>query len=169
MTALEIRPEEIGQFDLAAYRERRARMTRAKPVAPEAPKARIINLIPARVHLGREIYVSPIGPLFIKPERDILDLKRPLVPNRRKDIAKEVAAKHGLTIPVLLGKSRQADIVIARRELVYRLFTELGMSLASIGKFMNQADHTSARYALKTVRAQLARGEAPFGLSLAAE
>lgn len=168
MTALEIRPEEIGRFDLAAYRERKARMAAAKPPAPEVSQARIINIIPARIRLGREIYVSPIGPPFIKIERDILNLYRPLIPNGRKDIAKEVAAKHGLTVPVLLGKSRQADIVIARRELVYRLHSELGMSLAAIGKFMNQADHTSARHALKTVKAQIARGEVSFS-SLAAE
>jgi chromosomal replication initiation ATPase DnaA len=104
------------------------------------------------------IYASPIGPRRPAVTRDVIDLKPVvLVPNRRKDIAAEVAAAHGMTVQVLRGRSRQKFIVHARRELVWRLHSELGMSLAEIGRFLNQADHTSARHALKKARAQFSQ------------
>lgn len=62
MTALEIRPEEIGQFDLAAYRARRARFAQPviKQVATPTPATQAAK--PAPVDLAETLYMAPIGP-----------------------------------------------------------------------------------------------------------
>ena len=60
----------------------------------------------------------------------------------------DVAAKHGLTLEHLRGKSRQKEHVAARRESMRRLKDDLGYSLSEIGR-LHLRDHSTVAAALK--------------------
>ena len=63
-------------------------------------------------------------------------------------ILMEVAAKHEIKLIDLKSHSCRRKISAARWECMYRLRTELNLSLSSIGKFMNK-DHTSVLYGIR--------------------
>jgi chromosomal replication initiation ATPase DnaA len=56
-------------------------------------------------------------------------------------IARQVARRFGLAVPVLLGESRALHVMRARKVL-YRELRESGMSYPSIGAFVGR-DHTT--------------------------
>jgi len=66
------------------------------------------------------------------------------------DILKQIAAKHAVTIPLLIGQSRQRHIIKARREAVARMHLELGLSLSQIGRRM----HRDPTTILHTIRVE---------------
>lgn len=171
MTALEIRPEEIGAFSLEAYKARRARLMNARP-APQTPKSRRIYFYRPRHELDDEIYGHPTGPEYVAnwtaPEldRDVLlvasrideMMREVALPQRRREILKEVAQKHVVAPQAILGKSRHKPIVLARFEYVYRLHEEMGLSFAEIGRVLGR-DHTTALHAYGRFKTMLASGE----------
>lgn len=68
---------------------------------------------------------------------------------RWKQIAYEVAQKHGLTLPELFARRRWQNIVIARQELFYRLSKETSMSLPAMGRVCGGYDHTTALHSIR--------------------
>lgn len=62
--------------------------------------------------------------------------------NTGKKIRLEVCQKYDFTIQELTGISHRADHVRARREVWYRLQSELGWSTPRIGRFMNRDPST---------------------------
>ena len=60
----------------------------------------------------------------------------------------ETASRHGFTAQDVRGPRRTSKLVIARHECIYRIRSELGMSLSAIGRFMNR-DHTTILYACR--------------------
>lgn len=64
------------------------------------------------------------------------------------DILKQIATKHRVTIPLLVGQSRQQNLIKARREAVARMHLELGLSLSQIGRRMHR-DHTTILHTIR--------------------
>lgn len=64
-------------------------------------------------------------------------------------IARGVAKRFGLAVPVLMGESRALHVVRARKVL-YRELRESGMSYPSIGRFVGR-DHTTVMNGIKRV------------------
>jgi hypothetical protein len=58
-------------------------------------------------------------------------------------IVRATCEKHGITKAQLKGANRQYDIIRARHETFYRLYTERGMSLPQIGRMLGGFDHTT--------------------------
>ena len=65
-----------------------------------------------------------------------------------RDIMLQVARKHHVSIPMLIGDARRANIMAARREAAGRMHMELGMSLAQIGRRMRR-DHTTILHMIR--------------------
>jgi chromosomal replication initiator protein len=65
-----------------------------------------------------------------------------------KQIAREVAAKHGVPMVDLKSARRDRPTVLARQEAIYRMRTETLRSLPEIGRFFNR-DHTTALHAVR--------------------
>lgn len=164
MPAIELRQDEIGVYDPAAYRAVRAR------VRPNPPPV----VVPARVRLGVTLYDKPIGPIriFAMPKsnrRDVLYIFTKT--DNRMEVVRRVAVRHALSPMVIMGRSRIAEVVAARQEVVYRLHQELGVSFAQIGRFLKQADHSSALHAYRRFSERLAAGDVDLGepIAIAAE
>jgi hypothetical protein len=111
-----------------------------EPPAPEPEPA------PEVVHVEPE--PAPLPPIvarqFTEAHQVLRAAKISVVP-RWKEILREVCAKHKIHPEAVTGNSRQAPLVKCRREVYWRLRTELGMSLSQIGLKLNK-DHTSVLY-----------------------
>lgn len=68
-------------------------------------------------------------------------------------LAREVAAKHGITFEELFLPHRRRRYVHARREYYYRAAMELKHSYAQIGRFFGQ-DHTTVLHGVNTFAAE---------------
>ena len=60
----------------------------------------------------------------------------------------ETASRHGFTTQDMRGPRRTSKLVVARHECIYRIRSELGMSMSAIGRFMNR-DHATILYACR--------------------
>lgn len=60
-----------------------------------------------------------------------------------RDIVRQVAFRHNVTIPQIMGKTRKTDVVIARHEMFYRMHEETRMSFVLIGRKCGGFDHTT--------------------------
>lgn len=71
-------------------------------------------------------------------------------------ITREVVIKHGLSsVKDLLGRERRIEVVLARREAFYRIYTELpNTSLTKIGRWFGR-DHTTVLNAIRMHTASL--------------
>lgn len=172
MTALEIRPEEIGNvgFDLAEYKARRARMMGAMPPRPKPSIARVVHIIPPRKTMARVLYPAPIGPIRV---RDIIAVATPAEssPKLSRRIMHEICQLYGVTLIDLISNRRTACLTRPRMHAYYRLRTETTLSYPQIGKLMGGRDHTTAMHGYKRFLAQVEAGKVTVDLppSLAAE
>lgn len=66
------------------------------------------------------------------------------------EIARQVAAKHGLTVFDLEGDNRTRRYCAARHEAMWRMSTELGLSLASLAKKFGGRDHTTLMHGIRS-------------------
>lgn len=85
-----------------------------------------------------------VGPI-IKQEGQVVVRGR--IP-RAAWILVETASRHGFTAQDVRGPRRTSKLVIARHECIYRIRSELGMSLSAIGRVMNR-DHATILYACR--------------------
>jgi len=89
-----------------------------------------------------------------KPEPD-----EAIKPNRviysrsdfRHEILKEAASKYNIDPREIFQHKRNANVVLSRREVCWRLRSERGMSYALIGRVLNR-DHTSIMHAIKAYK-----------------
>lgn len=77
-------------------------------------------------------------------------------PAHWKVIVREVCAKHGLTVPQIIGTCRSRDIVAARHEAFWRLSRETKMSSTRIGYRMGGKDHTTVLHGIKMHKQRMA-------------
>ena len=66
------------------------------------------------------------------------------------DIVRDVAAKHGLSVNVLLGRNSQRAYAWPRQEAMYRVFTECPhISYPEAGRRLGGRDHTTIMHGVK--------------------
>jgi hypothetical protein len=144
MPALEIRPEEVGVYDYAAYRSIKKRL-----LAPAAP---------ARERLAATLYDEPIGPIRFRDWLHVSD--KPIIlgdePKRItfQDIRSEILKKHSITFEQLVGRQRAKKFVLARRELWWRASKETKLSLPQMGRLTGDRDHTTVRDGIQSEEAR---------------
>jgi hypothetical protein len=91
------------------------------------------------------------------------------------DIVREVAAKHGLSVAVLLESCPQRAYAWPRQEAMFRVFTECPhISYPEAGRRLGGRDHTTIRHGVKAhcarngldyadaVRMRLSGGTSPY-------
>jgi hypothetical protein len=168
MTALEIRPEEIGVYDYEAVKARRARMF-GRPVASKpVVVAKPVVALPARVEKARAVtlYPWPIGP--DRTERDWLILSdfvpAPSItmPPRRypaiKDIISIVAHLYNLSINDLISSRRTVAVARRRQEAMWLAKKFTLKSLPEIGRAFGGRDHTTVLHAIRKIEAMVREG-----------
>jgi len=79
-----------------------------------------------------------------------------------QELAAQIAQQHGITTADMLGRSRYAHLVSARRDL-YRVLRTRGWSYPAIGRACGNRDHTSIMYALGALPAKARRYAASKG------
>jgi hypothetical protein len=124
------------------------------PIGPVSPK------IWLEERGGRFIYGAPIGPHHIlwvgsKPSRK----------TTAKEILRNVASKHNLSVEVMLSHRRQKHIVRARHEAIFLIAEETALSLPQIGNICGKRDHTTILHALRKWRAEHPVQQADNGVS----
>jgi hypothetical protein len=77
-------------------------------------------------------------------------------------VLREVSEKHGLTVRQIQSIVRLKPYVLARQEASYRLNTELGFSLAQVGRMLGKRDHTTVLNAIQMYKKNLTKGVAPW-------
>jgi hypothetical protein len=79
----------------------------------------------------------------------------PIIPqqvNRTIQLVTTIAAKHELTLKDLVGKSRKNNVVNARHEAMWTLYTEHRRSLQFIANVFSNCNHTSVLHAVRRWR-----------------
>ena len=112
-------------------------------------------------------------PAPAKPPRDVIQVSSsaPVVPVAVAAIVElparaptwrrilyEVAQKHGITPRDILGSSRYKPVVLARREVIWRMRQELKFSFPRIAMYLGR-DHTTILYNHAQHVAQMEQGE----------
>lgn len=175
MPALEIRPEEIGRFDLEAYKEVRRRIRqplRARPdLSPvrQTPEEFISQELAAIARpKGAKIYAFPIGPirgrdwLTVASKPDPVKAKSPAIYARRvkvEEIMGIVSTVYQIRMVDLKSIRRTRAIVRPRQEAMWlsKMFTT--QSLPEIGRRFGGRDHTTVLHAVRTIAGMVERGE----------
>lgn len=138
MPAIELRQDEIGQYDPAAAKARRERLW-GKPkvnLAIVRPSPRPEE--PARIRLAATCYSRPIGPP--KPS---------LWSGSFASIRDEELLNAGVTRAQFEGDQRSKHLAGVRRVIWYRAATETSLSLPAIGRLSGGKDHTSVYTAIE--------------------
>lgn len=76
-----------------------------------------------------------------------------------REIIKQVAAKHGVTVTDIISERRPKPVVIARHEAMWRCKQETTNSLPAIGRAFGGRDHTTALAAIRKHEWRMANGE----------
>lgn len=79
-----------------------------------------------------------------------------LRPSTMRDVAIEVAARHGSTIAELRGCSRQRCVAWARQEAFAEIYSLGRFSLPQIGRFFGDRDHTTVLFGIRRHKERLA-------------
>jgi hypothetical protein len=121
---------------------------RAQLREPPVPKP-IPEPVQEEVHVEAEPETLPpvLAQQFFEAHQLLRAAKISIVP-RWKEILRETCAKYKIHPEEVLGKSRESPLIYCRREVYYRLRTELGMSLNQIGLKLNK-DHTSVLHGVR--------------------
>lgn len=80
-----------------------------------------------------------------------------------KRITAAVCAMHGVTIPEVMGQSRNRQVVACRHEIFYRLSKESGFSLPQIGSRFGGRDHTTVLHGIRKHQERMAEAAAKEG------
>lgn len=85
--------------------------------------------------------------------RDIIRVSSEITPrDLRRQVIRNAAARHGLSVAALIGPSRQSEIVAARWEAMRAIHEQFGDNAAAIGRLFNR-DHSTVLHALRKVAA----------------
>lgn len=126
-----------------------------RPVIVKRPAPAVVRIVeievkPRRV---RQCYSKPIGPRWHTEMYD--DPIGPIQTKRRtptdfmREMMRDVASKHGVTVADLTGKCRKGPIVKARQEMFWRGHTEsYGWSLQSLGRLFGGFDHSTVLHGI---------------------
>lgn len=115
----------------------------------------------ARLHARPEPVVARIAPVAPEPapvmtmaasKEELAEVHRP----QWRRILEAVAKRHGLTPRDIIEQSRHRHVVLARREAIYYVVTETGMTFPAIGRVFCR-DHTSIINNYKKYKAELAK------------
>lgn len=99
----------------------------------------------------RRLSVTPRAPALTPPPI----VQEPVIPpqvNRTIQLVTMIAAKHELTFKDLIGKSRKNNVVNARHEAMWTLYTEHRRSLQFIARVFGDCNHTSVLHAVRRWR-----------------
>jgi len=108
-----------------------------------------------RVLAKQQTPVAPVKPVDPVKSSDTPD--EPItLRTRANQIVYEVSEKYKITKKDMISHQKLAHMVQARFECAYRIKTELGLPLSTIGKFMNR-DHTSILHACRKYKENLKR------------
>lgn len=66
-----------------------------------------------------------------------------------KEIVREIASKHGLTMDEILTETKAHRIAHARQEAMYELRQRTSLSLPAIARRLNLLDHSTVHYGLR--------------------
>jgi len=72
-----------------------------------------------------------------------------------KEILKATADEYGLSVSEIIGESRMEKLVAARHTAIGRIKKTSGWSLARIGRFMGNRDHTTILFSVRKYEAGL--------------
>lgn len=67
-----------------------------------------------------------------------------------KEIARDVAAEHGVTVDQMMAVSRKRPIAQIRQEAMAQIYATGRYSLTQVGRFFNR-DHTTVLHACRSV------------------
>ena len=127
----------------ASYAAVHQRLRYAAPLRIAAP--------PVKVEVAPVEVAEPPKPRA----RDMMMLASEIGPFRWKSIADQVCKKRGVPIELIRGDGRAKPVCAARHELCYRLYTETGMSLPQVGRFLSK-DHSTVLHSVRRYKAILA-------------
>jgi chromosomal replication initiation ATPase DnaA len=141
--------------DMAAhYRQVRKNLMK-NVIVPKTPEPEPEPMTEVQEPTITEIIASNKGPRIIISEQHMREYEESIAGLRKakkeggkksmRDIAKEVADKHGFTLDDLMIRSRRQKLSIARHEAFYRMRYELNLSYPKIGSFFGM-DHTSVMH-----------------------
>lgn len=85
---------------------------------------------------------------------DLISLEEPK-PMKLLTIINFVAASFGITVPTIIGESRQKLAVTSRHVACYLGFKHTGMSMAAIGRRLDR-DHTTIMHAIRKIKQRIA-------------
>lgn len=175
ITALEIRPEEIGRYDYEAVKARKARFARPHMRGSDietmvrAPVSYLVDEVIASRKAtvrGVTLYHEPIGPIRI---RDMLfvssdGVRRELPKALRRhvrimEIQKIVASVYGLTLHEIMSARRMVSVVRPRQEAMWLAKRFTRHSLPEIGRQFGGRDHTTVLHAVRKIEHLLSQGE----------
>lgn len=72
-------------------------------------------------------------------------------PVSAKELAMEIAQRHGFTLEDLRGPSRLRPLVHARQEAMAAIYARGNVSLPWVGRFFGGRDHTTVIHAIRQV------------------
>lgn len=107
-----------------------------------------VYTVPARLRLGCERYMEPIGPSPIV--RDLLVLA-PSMPTTKQTFARIRDAKlaeYGISLAMFNSPRRNELLCQCRREVWYEVSQQTGMSLPQIGR-LSHRDHTTILHGIR--------------------
>ena len=153
MSTDSMRPDNRGALELldrAASIARRQRLFNGSAPAPKPKSPRPLSPFDARRLLAPS---KPSHRLFLRVIEPLDDNGNIVIPGlftpQWKQIARQVAAKHGVSVTDLLSARRDRPVAVARHEAFYRCRHETTLSLPEIGRRFGGRDHTTVLHGVR--------------------
>jgi hypothetical protein len=88
-------------------------------------------------------------------------------PSRYEPIIEYVCDKYGVTRPMLMGRNRDPDVILALREAVTIMHRQVGMNSCEIGRVLGGRDHTTILLHLRHsgIHQRFRPGESPHAVA----
>lgn len=120
-------------------------------IAPPPPPPPVVE--PPKPHVF-------VGPDMSKFPKEVIDEFNKTFRNspksRMKRILIDTSEKYGVSVEDMLSTNRGKSLVVARQEAIYRTRTEVGRSLAEIGRYYNK-DHSTVFHAITAHQKRMMR------------
>jgi hypothetical protein len=154
MPALQIRPEEIGQYDYARHRNLRARF---------------LSVPCARIRLATQVYDAPVGPkkpvILTEKQRAAIKaakaarFEKTISADRWRVLIETICSIKGINANELFSDRRRHAFCKARHELWWVASKYIPWSLPRIGRASGGRDHTTILHGIRTYGAKIQAGE----------